>query len=134
MRLTFLAFVCFVAALPALAIPAGGRVVVRAIAFVASNERARSDPQLGPYERVLRANLRFESFHFVGASSAAVGAGGSATLGSPGGRIDVRFDPAVGVTVRHRGTTVIVSPGRPAVFLGGAMGRGRVSGVIVLVE
>lgn len=135
MRLTHLGFILsalLLSPLSALAAPRGASV--RAIAFVASNERGATDPQLARYESVLRANLRFESFHFVGESSASVPRGGSTTLDSPTGRIDVRWDSGDEVTVRHHGTTVSVSVGHPAVFLGGSAGGGRVSGVIVLLE
>jgi hypothetical protein len=120
--------------LPALSHAAGGAVTVRAIAFVASNERGRTDPQLAPYESVLRANLRFESFRYVGESSATVSAGGQSTLNAPGGaRIQLQADAGGNVQARRGGTAVTLSPGRPAVFMGGPSGKGGVSGVIVML-
>ncbi|HVU32322.1 MAG TPA: hypothetical protein VHE61_02735 [Opitutaceae bacterium] len=130
-----LACVCLMLAPLAARAARGGATTVRAIAFVASNERGPSDPRLAPYEGVLRRNLRFESFKYVGESAASVSAGGTADLSVPGGvRIELKADSAGSVTVRRGGTTVTVSRGRPAVFLGGPAGNGHASGVIVLAD
>lgn len=106
---------------------------VRAIAFTASNERGATDPRLAPYEATLRSNLRFESFQYVGENSATVAPGGTASLNVPGGgRLQLQSDSGGNVRVQRGDTVVTVSPGRPAVFMGGRSGKG-VSGVIVLL-
>lgn len=107
---------------------------VRAIAFVASNQKGPSDRRLAPYEGTLRSNLRFESFRYVGESSAAVPRDGKASLSVPGGgRLELQADKTGTVEVRRGGTVVTVSRGHPAVFMGGPAGGGGVSGVIVLL-
>ena len=108
---------------------------VRAIAFAASNDRGPTDPQLAPYESILRSNLRFESFHYLGESSASVSPGGKASLTLPnGGSVQLEGDPSGAVRVHRGGTVVTVSPGRPAVFMGGPAQKKSVSGVIVMVN
>ena len=108
-------------------------VSVRAIAFVASNERGATDAQLAPYEGTLRANLRFESFHYVGENSASVAPGANTTLSVPGGgQLNLQADNAGNIQVRRGGTVVTVSRNHPAVFMGRPAGKNGVSGVIVL--
>lgn len=120
---------------PLTASAAAGATAVRAIAFVASHDRGPTDPQLAPYQETLRANLRFESFHYAGEGSATVSRGGRAVLSIPGGgRIQLEADRAGNVRVHRGGAVVAISPGHPAVFMGGPAGNGGVSGVIVLVE
>ncbi|PTX94235.1 hypothetical protein DB354_10745 [Opitutus sp. ER46] len=114
---------------------AGGATSVRAIGFTASNDRGATDPRLAPYEAVLRRNLRFESFKYVGESSASVARGGSASLSLPGGgSVKLESDNAGNVRVQRDGNVVTVSPGRPAVFMGGPAGNGGVSGVIIMAN
>ena len=117
----------------------GGRASVHAILIAASKERGPSDPRLAPYEGTLRANLRFESFRFIGESSASVAGGGTATLSLPGGqRIELEGEGAGGkvrVKVRWGGVVVPISPGRPAVLGGQAYGnKGEVSAIIVTAD
>lgn len=113
---------------------AGGAISVRAISFVASNERGATDPRLAPYESILRSNLRYESFKYVGESSATVAPGGKASLSAQGaGHIELQADAGGNVRVQRGGTVVTVSPGRPAVFMGGG-GKGGASGVIVMTN
>ncbi len=134
MRLTHLALAGLTLLVaPIATFAAGAATSVRAIAFVASHESGRTDAQLAPYESILRANLRFESFRYSGESSASVAAGGTASLSLPsGGRVELEGDKAGNVKVHRGGTVVTVSPGRPAVFLGGPAAKGEVSGVIVM--
>jgi hypothetical protein len=133
MRLISLTFILLASLLaPSLGFAASA-TSVRAIAFVASNEKGATDPRLAPYEGTLRGNLRFESFRYVGESSASVNAGGTASLSVPGGgRIELQSDSSGNVRVQRGGTAVTVSPGRPAVFMSGPAGKGSVSGVIVM--
>lgn len=134
MRIIHLALACllFVGA-PLLSV-AAGNTTVRAIAFVASHESGKSDPQLAPYESILRSNLRFESFRYVGENSASVATGGSATISVAGGRVKVDNDPSGEIRVQHGGTVVTIARGRPAVFMGGPAGKGQVSGIIVMAQ
>jgi hypothetical protein len=119
---------------PLAASAAGGASSVRAIAFVASHNRGATDPRLAPYEGTLRSNLRFESFRYVGESSASVSPGGKASLALPGGgRVELEADNG-GVRVRRGGTIVVVSRGHPAVFMTGSAGKGEASGVIVMAD
>lgn len=114
---------------------AGPGVSVRGIAFVASNEPGQTDPRLAPYESTLRSNLRFESFRYVGESSASVPPNGTASLSLPGGgRVDLQADAAGNLRAQRGGTAVTISRGRPAVFIGGPSGRGGVAGIIVLAN
>jgi hypothetical protein len=108
---------------------------VRAISFVASHASGQTDPRLAPYEATLRSNLRYESFRYVGESSVAVSSGGKAALTVPGaGRLEVEADERGGIRVHRGGTAVAVSPGHPAVFMGGSAGNGEVSGIIVMAD
>jgi hypothetical protein len=117
------------AALPLASHAADGAISVRGISFSASQEKGPTDPRLAPYEANLRANLRFESFRYVGESSASVSPGGKASLGLPsGGRVEVSADKTGNVTAQWRGRAVPVAPGTPAVFLD------RGGGIIVLVQ
>lgn len=113
---------------------AGGSTPVRAIAFVASNDRGATDARLAPYESVLRANLRFESFKYVGESSISVSPGSRASLAIPGGgSVQLEADASGNVRVNRAGTVVPIAPGRPAVFLGGEA-KGGASGIIVMTN
>jgi hypothetical protein len=124
----FVAILFFIG-LPLAAQAAGGTVSVRGISFSASQEKGPTDPRLAPYEANLRANLRFESFHYVGESSTSVSPGGRASLALPsGGRVDLTADKSGSVTAQWRGRAVPVAPGTPAVFLD------RGGGIIVLVQ
>lgn len=134
MRLIHLALACLLFVGVTLLSEAAGNTTVRAIAFVASHDNGQSDPQLAPYESILRSNLRFESFRYVGESSAPVAAGGSATISVPGGRVKVDNDASGEIRVQHGGTVVTIARGRPAVFMGGPAGKGQVSGIIVMAQ
>lgn len=116
---------------------AGGSTSVRAILFVASNQRGAADPKLRAYEPVLRSNLRFESYRYMGENSAAVTAGSTATLSLPGGnRVELERDKSGGPVRVHRGGAVVsVAPGKPVVLMGGPSGnKGDVFGIIVLAN
>jgi len=113
---------------------AAGATEVHAIAFVASHQPGATDPRLAPYEAVLRANLRFESFRSAGESSAKVSAGGHASLSVPGGgHVELEADANGTIQARKGGTAVTLGPGHPAVFMGGPAGNGSVSGVIIML-
>jgi hypothetical protein len=136
MRLIHVTLACLaLVASPIVSMAAGAAASVRAIAFVASHTPGTTDPQLAPYQPILSANLRFESFHYVGESSASVSGGGTSTVSLPNGmQIQVTGGAGGSVTVKRGGTVVTVSPGRPAVFMGGPAGAGNVSGIIVMVN
>lgn len=119
-------------ALPRPALAAEG-TSVRAILFVASNEKGPSDPRLAPYEPTLRRVLRFESYRFISQSSASVSSGGTARIDLQGEPIEVENENGR-VRVSWNGTTVSVPPGRPAVIGGRPHGQGGVEGVIVTVN
>jgi hypothetical protein len=117
------------AGLPLTSQAAGGTISVRGISFSASPEKGPTDPRLAPYEANLRANLRFESFRYLGESAATVTPGGKASLGLPsGGRVELSADKSGNVMAQWRGRAVPVAPGNPAVFLD------RGGGIIVLVQ
>ncbi|HVS50923.1 MAG TPA: hypothetical protein VHD62_01115 [Opitutaceae bacterium] len=122
------------AAAPLASFAAQGGHSVRAILLIASRTPGQTDARLAPYEPVLRSNLRFESYRFVGESSASVSAGGTATLSLPGGnRVELESDAAGNVKVRRGGASIPVS--RPVVLLGGpAGGNGDVYGIIVMAQ
>lgn len=136
MRIIHLILAALLFGAPSLTSFAAGRATsVRAIAFVASHDRGPTDSRLAPYEPILRSNLRFESFRYVGESSASVTAGGTASIGLPNvGRIELKGEDGGRVDVRRGGTSVTVSPGHPTVFLGGSGPKGGVSGVIVMAD
>lgn len=116
---------------------AGGPTSVRAILFVASNQRGTPDPKLRSYEPVLRSNLRFESYRYMGEGAAAVAPGATATLTLPGGnRVELERDKSSGPVKVHRGGAIVsISPGKPVVLMGGASGnKGDVFGIIVLAN
>ncbi len=135
MRLIHVALTCFLLVNAPLWVRAAGTTTsVRAIAFVASNEKGATDSQLAPYEATLRSNLRFESFRYAGENSTSVVAGGTAVISLPNGsRIDVEGSKSGVVKVHFGGTTVNISQGRPAVLMGGTH-KGGVSGVIVMAN
>src|SRR6476659_10177383 len=64
---------------------AGQAATVNAILIVASKQPGRTDPRLAAYEGILRDNLRFESFRYVGEGSATVPAGGRGSISLPQG-------------------------------------------------
>lgn len=136
MRLIHLPLALLMFALaPLTGVAANAGASVRAIEFVASHQRGPTDPRLAPYEAILRRNLRYQSFHFVGESSASVSAGGRATLVLPqGGRVELHAGRSGTVQVTRGGTIVTVSRGRPAVFMNGPAGRGDASGIIVMAN
>lgn len=136
MRLTHLAFTAALLILaPVASFAAGATASVRAIGFVALHQPGRTDPQLAPYESILRANLRFESFRYTGESSASVSAGGRARLSLPnGGTVELESDNNANVSVKRGGAVIAVSPGHPAVFMGGPAGKNEVAGVIVMAN
>lgn len=134
MRLIHITLACLLFVGAPLMSVAAATTTVRAIAFVASHESGRSDPQLAPFEGVLRNNLRFESFRYVGESSAPVAPGGSAQISLAGSRIKIDASPSGEIRAEHRGTSVAIAPGRPAVFMGGPAGKGQVSGIIVMAQ
>jgi hypothetical protein len=105
---------------------------VRAILFVASNEKGGSDPRLAPHEPTLRRVLRFESYRFLSESSASVSAGGKARINLPGQPVEIENDNGR-IRATWNGATVIVPPGRPAV-IGGRPREGGVEGVIVTIK
>jgi hypothetical protein len=112
-----------------------GQVSVRAILFVASNEKSPPDPKLAPYEAILRSNLRFESYRYVAEGSATIAAGGKATITLPqGNRVDAESDASGAITVHRGGASVSVARGGPGVVLvGGSSGKG-VYGIIVFAR
>lgn len=137
MRLIPFVLTClvFTGLLPRTASAAGGASSIRAILFVASNDRGAPDPKLRSYEPVLRSNLRFESYRYLGEGSAAVAAGGSASIALAGGNhVELERDKSGGpARVKRGGAVVAVAPGKPVVLLGGpAGGKGDVYGIIVL--
>jgi hypothetical protein len=106
----------------------GGNRSVRGIAFVALQDHGKTDPKLAPYESILRSNLRFESFRYVGESSASISPGGTAFLSVPGGgRVEIECDKAGNVKAQHGGVVVSLG-GKPQVFLDGT------SGMIVMLQ
>jgi len=115
-----------------------GQASVRAILIAASKEKGPSDPRLSPYEGTLRANLRFESFRFLGESAASVSGGGTATISVGGQRIELQGENSGGrmqIKVSWGGVVVPVSPGRPAVLGGQAYGnKGEVTAIIVIAN
>ncbi|MDB6114535.1 MAG: hypothetical protein JWQ83_271 [Lacunisphaera sp.] len=105
---------------------AAERVTVRGILISASNESGESDRRLAAYVPNLKRILRFESFHFLGEDSAALGvpANGALALGD-GQNVELATESADGKTVllkvrwgsvRHEyvlqrgGTTVLGGP------------------------
>src|SRR4051812_14801387 len=86
----------------------GGGTTVRAILVIASKEKGGTDPKLRAYEGILRANLRYESFRFVGESSATVPPGGKANLNLQGKRLQLQSEGGGAVFVR-----VVDGPGNP---------------------
>src|SRR5581483_586161 len=136
MRLAHIALTCALLILTPLAgLAAATTASVRAIAFTASNASGKTDPQLAPYEGILRRNLRFESFHYLGESSASVSAGGTATLSLPNGeRVELESSKSGAVNVRRGSTVVTVSRGRPAVFMGRPANGGQAAGIIVMAN
>ena len=119
-------------ALPRIASAADG-TTVRAILFVASNEKGGTDQRLAPYEPTLRRVLRFESYRFIGQSSTSVSPGGKARIAMQGEPIEVENENGR-VKVTWNGTTVVVPSNRPAVIGGRPHGNGGVEGVIVTVN
>lgn len=137
MRIIHLALAALLLAIaPAASYAAGASTSVRAIAFIASNDRGGTDSRLAPYESVLRGNLPFQSFRYVGESSAAVSPGGTASLSLPNGtRVQLQGDAGGTVRVHRGGAVITVAPGRPAVFMAGPpTGKGEASGVIVMTQ
>jgi hypothetical protein len=106
----------------------GGHAVgVRAILFVASKQPGPTDPKLAEYEANIRANLRFESFRYVGEGRATVAPGEKKTISLPQGNR---------AEVSNEGGTIRVGPGvsPPAVLMGGSAGKGDVYGIIVVTQ
>lgn len=138
MRLIHLALTALLLAVApvSLSAAAGGATSVRAIAFVGSNAPGATDSRLAPYESVLRGNLPFQSFRYVGESSATVSPGGTASLSLPGGtRVQLEGDASGTVKVHRGGNVLVVAPGRPVVFMAGPpTGKGEASGVIVMTK
>lgn len=135
MRLTQLVITVAVLVLaPLTGHAAGSSASVRAIAFVASNKPGPTDPRLAPYVANLQRALRFESLKFVGESSTSVASGGAVSLSVTGGwRVELESDKAGSVKVQHNGNSVTITPGRPAVFAGGAADGGT-AGLIVMMN
>lgn len=124
--------------LGAIALPQPARATdettVRAILFVASNEKGDSDRRLAPYEPTLRSVLRFESYRFLSQTSAKIPASGTTRMTVQGQPIEIESEKGR-VRVTWNGTTVVVPPGKPVVLGGRPHGdRGEVSGVIVTVN
>lgn len=135
MRLIPFLFAALITVVPIASHAAGAATSVRAIAFVASNEKGATDSRLAPYEGVLRSNLRYESFKYAGESSGAVAPGERSNMSLPnGGSVVLEGDNSGAVKVHRGGTVVTVSPGRPAVFMAGPAGKGEASGVIVMTN
>ncbi len=128
-------------AAPLLSLAAGGGGTrVRAIMIVASNEKAKSDPKLAPYEANLRRILRFESYRAVGEGSAVVAANGEASIAlTRGHRIElVGEGGSIRATWFEGGRKVIalaLPPGKPSVLGGPPWGdKGEVCAVIIVPE
>jgi hypothetical protein len=130
-------------AAPALGWAAGGGVThVRAIMIVASAEKGKSDPMLGPYEANLRRILRFESYRVVaeGAVEVALARGSPVLLNlTRGHRLELsREGQAVHATWfdgSRKVVTLALPPGKPSILGGPAWGdRGEVCAVIVIPE
>ena len=140
--------ICLLSTLLALAIAApgalfavdGNRTTITAILVIASNERGPTDRQLAPYEANLKRTLRYESFRFVGESSATVTAGGTAQLALPNNtRLQLEAEKSDGrgvrVKVRYGGTDVVIPSGKTVILAGRPAGKaGEVSAVIVTAE
>jgi hypothetical protein len=110
---------------------------VRAILIVASKERGPADPKLAPYEGILRNNLRFESYRYVGEGTATVAPGGKAAISLPqNNRLELVSEPDGTIMVRRGGAMAAVSPGGPgAVLLVGSAGsKGEVYGIIAVAR
>jgi hypothetical protein len=95
MRTTKLIFFLILAAclVPVLGSAAqGGGTRVRAVLVIASKEKGPTDPKAAPYVGELRANLRYESFRYVGENSTTVPAGGKASLEVQGRRLELQSE------------------------------------------
>jgi hypothetical protein len=107
-----------------------GPVTVRAVLIRASNEPAAQDARLENVEYKLRRIFGFEYYRFMGESSAALPAGGEATLDLGGGhRLRISMgdaDGSVRAVVRwYRGddlvlNTTVRAQRKTPVILGGA--------------
>jgi len=146
-KLVFLSAVLVVTRTATLAAD-GGHVTVRAILVIASNQPARPDPRLAPYEPTLRRILRFESYRFEGEGSAGLAIPGKGTVAVGRGQaLDLeseKSDGKGGVHLRVRwhdggrtlmNTGLVLRPGVPAVLGGPSAGReGEVSAVILVAD
>lgn len=113
--------------LPFTSSAATGARTVRGIAFAASHEHGPTDPKLAAYESILRSNLRFESFRYVGESSATLSPGGTASLSVGGVQVSLQCDKDGNVRAQHGGAQVTLG-GKPNVFMNGS------TGVIIIMQ
>jgi hypothetical protein len=128
-------------ALPALLSAAsGGAATVHAIMIVASNEKGGSDPKLAPYEANLRRILRFESYRAVAEGSAAVAAGGEASIAlTRGHRVALKSEGGAIHATWFEGDRRVIAlalpPGKPSI-LGGPPwdSKGEVCAVILVPQ
>ena len=124
-----------------------GGATVRAILVVASNQAAKSDPRLAPYEPTLRRILRFESYRIVGEGSAGLAASGSATVSLGQGHaleLQAEKSDGDGVHVRVRwneggrtllNTGLVLRPRLPTVLGGPSAGKeGEVMAIILVAN
>lgn len=137
----FLLAAALLASVPTLLSAAGrGTTSVHAIMIVASNEKGRSDPKLAPYEANLRRILRFESYRAVAEGSAAVPAGGEATVTlTRGHRIELKGEGAAVRATWFDGDRKVIAltlpAGKPSVLGGPAWGnKGEVCAVIIVPQ
>ena len=121
---------------------------VRAILVVASNQSAKSDPRLAPYEPTLRRILRFESYRIVGEGSAVLARSGNAIVAlGRGHTLDLeaeKSDGEGGVHVRVRwqeggrtllNTGLVLRPRLPTVLGGPSAGKeGEVLAIILVAD
>jgi hypothetical protein len=131
-KLALILLVALGASLPSI-FAADGRATISAILVIASNERGAPDPRLARYEANLKRTLRYESFRYVGESSASVSAGGRATLTLPNNnRYDLEADGSGRVKVSSGSTSVAIPPGQTVVLAGRSAGdKGEIFAVIV---
>ena len=137
----FLVFAALLTAVPAILSAAGGGATsVHAIMLVASNEKGGTDPKLAPYEANLRRILRFESYRTVAEGSAAVPAGGGASVTlTRGHRIELKSEGGAIRATWFEGDRKVIAltlpPGKPSV-LGGPpwSNKGEVCAVILVPQ
>lgn len=125
---------------------AADRATVSALLISASNQKGKSDPRLAAYETTLRRNLPFDTFRLTGEGTAAVAAGGRASVSlGQGHHLELQGEPGSGPGIRLKvnwmsgsktlmSTSLSLQPGVPAVLGRRGGGDGEVPVVLLIAK